>query len=237
MPGSTDVVPDCFTECAHTHQLSLTSHQKGKCLAPLEKCVSRLKDFLFPMLGGTWCVLLAETINWSSPYRRTTVYSSGLFWTVKDGIWPSTSRSSPCVDTPHQSTASDTTTPTPFWLLLVPKGSSNCGVPSLNEVDQRAANIQFIVSDAVWSLQHIIVLITLTSSLSLVSFLVFGLPYLNDTKKYKLQQLNDFLRHVKNQSSSNNGWHLKSFTLKDFLLVKTMEMCKFGSFSYHLGTQ
>ena len=56
------------------------------------------------------------------------------------------------------------------------------------------------------------VLFTLGAAIS-VSFLVFGLPYLN-TRKCQLQQLNDFLRLFKNQSSSINGKHFKSFTLR-----------------------
>ena len=117
-----------------SHQLSLTSHPKNKLVAPLEKCESLRRDFHFLSSHGTRCVLQAKMMNWPSPHRRTRVSTFGLCPTAKDATSPSTSRSSPCVDTLMMSSASATTTTTTSWLLLVPKRSSNCGPPSPDKI-------------------------------------------------------------------------------------------------------
>ena len=127
---STDKETNCFMERLSSRQLS----SKGKWVAPLEKCDSLRLDFLFLTSGETRCVSPARTTNWSSPHPRTTVFTSGHCQKVKDVTWPSSSRLSPCVDPLIKSTPSATTTTTTCWLLVVTRRSSNCGLPSPNEI-------------------------------------------------------------------------------------------------------
>ena len=108
----------------------LTEEQMGG--APVKVRLIR-PDIPFLPSDGTRCVSLEKTVNWSSPHRRTTVSTSGHCPTAKDATSPSTSRSSPCVDT-LMSSPSATTTTTTSWLLLVPKRSSNCGPPSPDKI-------------------------------------------------------------------------------------------------------
>ena len=147
MPPSTDEEPDCCMGMLNSRQLSLTFHQMSKLLPQPEDFESLHQDSL-PDFGWNTFFFAGED---DEMVVAASEDHSLHVWSLLDSQGRDlTVNQSPIAlgaDTLHQSTPSATTATTTSWPLLVPRRSSNCGIPSPNSKmssPMKAANTNLI---------------------------------------------------------------------------------------------